>query len=83
MHCCIYTADGSSIVKAKISDIEQQLAPYDFLKPHRSYLVNCQYISIIHKSDIELTNNVLVPIGRGRTDEVKKIYLQYVNRSIL
>lgn len=83
MRCCIHTTDGATLIKTRLSDIEHQLAPFPFVKPHRSYLVHCQYIAIIHKTDIELTDGSLVPIGRGHAEEVKKIYIQYVNRSTL
>ena len=83
MRCCIHTTENSSIVKTKLYEIEQQLSNYDFLKPHRSYLVNCQFISVIHKTDIELNNSTMIPIGRGRTEDVKKQYLHYTNRRIL
>ena len=81
-NCMIVTTKGSTTIKTKLMDIETQLAEYDFLKPHRSYLVNYKYISKVRKNDLELTDHSIIPISRGHVDEMKNKFLKYTTRGI-
>lgn len=81
-NCIIYCGGKESTLKIKLMELENLLSEYDFIKPHRSYLVNCKYISIIKKAEIELTDGNLIPISRGNVDSIKQQYLQYTNRSL-
>ncbi len=81
-NCNICTKTETSCIKIKLMELERLLENYDFLKPHRSYLVNCKYISIIKKSEIELTDHTMIPISRGNVDFIKKEFIQYTSRSI-
>ncbi|MCF0134412.1 MAG: response regulator transcription factor [Blautia sp.] len=81
-NCRINSMKGSTTIKIKLMELEEQLRNYEFLKPHRSYLVNYKYISSVHKSDIEMTNGDIVPISRGNAESIKKEYIKYTNRSL-
>jgi len=81
-NCCIHTTDGETILKTKLMELESQLEPFDFIKPHRSYLVHCKFIATIHKSDIELMDKSLIPISRGHVEDIKTEFLKYTNRSV-
>lgn len=48
-----------------------------FLKTHRSYLVNMQYIDTIENNKVTLQTLVSVPIAQGKTKEIKEQYLKY------
>ena len=48
-----------------------------FIKPHRSYLVNMQYVDTIDNHQITLQTLSSVPIAQGRTKEIKAQYLNY------
>lgn len=47
------------------------------IKPHRSYLVNMQYVDTIDNHQITLQTLSSVPIAQGRTKEIKAQYLKY------
>lgn len=79
-NCRIVTTTGELILQSKLMEIEEKLADYAFLKPHRSYLVNCQYIFYIGKSTLQLTNKEELPISRGKVDEVKQLFLEYTTK---
>lgn len=81
-NCIIVTTTSSTTIKTKLMEIENQLATYNFLKPHRSYLVNCKFVSIVRKNDLELTDHSTVPISRGHLDEIKMKFLQFTTRGI-
>ncbi|MGI6720913.1 MAG: LytR/AlgR family response regulator transcription factor [Anaerovoracaceae bacterium] len=48
-----------------------------FVKPHRSYLVNMQYIDTIDNHQITLQTLSAVPIAQGKAKEMKQRYLNY------
>lgn len=49
----------------------------DFLKPHRSYIVNMNYIENITKTEIILMNGDRIPIPKNHFSEVSKIFLNF------
>lgn len=55
-----------------------QLMKYEvFMRPHRAYLVNMQYINTIDKHNISLQTLALIPIAQGKAKEMKQQYLTY------
>ncbi len=48
-----------------------------FLKPHRSYLVNMQYVDIIENHRITLQILSSIPIAQGKAKVMKQQYLAY------
>lgn len=48
-----------------------------FIKPHRSYLVNMQYVDTIEAHQILLQTRCAVPVAQGKAKEMKQRYLQY------
>ncbi|WP_461206785.1 LytR/AlgR family response regulator transcription factor [Clostridium sp. DL1XJH146] len=48
-----------------------------FIKPHRSYIVNLDYIKSLSKNGLTMTNNQLIPISRNVFKAVKQAYINY------
>ena len=48
-----------------------------FIKTHRSYLVNMQYVDTIENHRIILQTNTSVPIAQGNSKEIKQRYLAF------
>lgn len=48
-----------------------------FIKPHRSYIVNMQYIDTIESNQIILQTLTSVPIAQKKVREIKQQYLNY------
>ncbi len=48
-----------------------------FIKPHRSYLVNMQYVDTIENQQITLQTLSSVPVAQGKAKEMKQQYLNY------
>lgn len=78
--CRFVTEDGEASVRCTLRYAEELLAPHAFLKPHRSYLVNCAHVLHIGKTGILLTNRQELPIGRGHLEDVKQQFLSYSMR---
>ena len=48
-----------------------------FIKPHRSFLVNMQYVDTIENHQITLQTLSAVPVAQGKAKEMKQQYLNY------
>jgi DNA-binding LytR/AlgR family response regulator len=48
-----------------------------FIKPHRSYLVNMQYVDTIGNHQINLQTLSSIPVAQGKAKEIKLQYLNY------
>ena len=48
-----------------------------FFKPHRSYLVNMQYVDTISNHQVTLQTLSSVPVAQGKAREIKQQYLNY------
>lgn len=49
----------------------------NFLRPHRSFLINMEYIQNVSYRAITLDNQVEIPIPHGKCTEIKNKYLEY------
>ena len=59
----------------KLDDLEESLTPYkQFLRCHKSYLVNLDYVSSIEKSTFTMTTGASVPISRSLYTQSKLAY---------
>ncbi|WP_420551702.1 LytR/AlgR family response regulator transcription factor [Tenacibaculum aiptasiae] len=66
----IHTVDNKRIVsKYRISEIEQELKEENFLRVHRSYIININKISAFTVNDIEV-NSTEIPIGASYKEKV-------------
>lgn len=55
-----------------------QLIQYgNFLRPHRSFLVNMEYIQSITYKAIKMESLAKIPIPHGKCSEIKNSYLEY------
>ena len=78
--CRIYLEDDITVIKDKFTKFEELLSEYAFLKPHRSYLVNCDYIKYIGKNYLKLTDQTEIPLSRNKAEEFKQQFLNYNTR---
>lgn len=56
--------------------IEDRLPDHQFMRVHRSYIVNLQKITEISRLRIIFENNVYIPVG----DNYKERFLEYINK---
>lgn len=61
-----------------LNELAGQLVPYgSFLRPHRSYLVNLEYIQNLSYHAITMSCLAEIPIPRGKYNEIKNAFLEY------
>ncbi|MCF0230010.1 MAG: response regulator transcription factor [Parasporobacterium sp.] len=70
-------------VNISFTNIENKLKDYDFMKPHRSFLVNPKKIYLIKHSSVQLYGGIEVPISKKRAADFRKEYLDYIKQEVL
>ena len=61
------------------SKLAAELTAYEnFVRPHRSYLVNMDHIQSISYRGLQLTDQTEIPIPHGKFSEIKERYLEHV-----
>jgi len=76
----LYHLCSGKVIECKepFSTVCDKLMKYGcFFKPHRSYLVNMQYVDTINNHEITLQTLSAVPVAQGKAKELKQQYLNY------
>ena len=61
-----------------LDDLAGKLMQYsNFFRPHRSFLVNMEYIQNISSRSIKMVNDAEIPIPHGKCSEIKNTYMEY------
>ena len=61
-----------------LDDLAGQLMQYsNFFRPHRSFLVNMEYIQNISNRSIKMVNDAEIPVPHGKCSEIKNTYMEY------
>ena len=71
--------DGAVLESAgSLDDLAGQLMQYsNFFRPHRSFLVDMEYIQNISSRSIKMVNDAEIPIPHGKCSEIKNTYMEY------
>lgn len=72
----IVMVDGKRIMKLQLSEVEKLLDDKIFIKTHRSYIVNKNWIQSLLENEVVLKNGKKVPISRYRRKEVEEQFLR-------
>jgi len=68
----IHTVNDTIITKDKISSFVKKL-PSNFLRVHRSYIINTEKITALTAKDVVLLNGMEIPIGASYKENMKLI----------
>ena len=75
----LHLANGNILESiGSLDELSKQVEPYGFfLRPHRSYLVNMEYIQNLSYRAITMSCLTEIPIPRGKYSEIKDAFLEY------
>lgn len=76
-----HTSEGVYSVYKKLSEIEQDLQEFDFLRIHQSFLINMRYIQKINSYVLTLKNGKELSVPKSRYQEVKRKYANHLDLS--
>ena len=65
-----------------LSDFEKQLEEHDFVRTHKSFLVNCKYIFAIEKNQVILDDKTAIPLSRYKVDIVKNKFKELLRSTL-
>lgn len=76
----VYTNGDSEVLECYgiLSDYESQLDSFDFVRTHKSYLVNCRYIRSVEKDQVVLDDKTMIPLSRRRINDVNDKFTKYL-----
>lgn len=80
-----FTLKDSSIIESICNreSFEKHLSPlienFAFIQPHKSFLVNMNYIQSISSKELYLDNGKRIPISRNNSKSTKTAYLKYLS----
>jgi len=74
----IHTAKEVTKCRLTLDEVEQQLKGKNFLRTHRSFIVNMRYISNVDDNDFIMTNGESVPIRKNDKLKIKQEYMDYI-----
>lgn len=61
----------------KMEEEEQRLAECGFVRVHKSYLVNMAHIRRMNYAEVQLDNDVLLPVSQRKYATIRTIYLNW------
>ena len=72
-----YFADGKKLLMSKtLKENEEMLSDYNFIRPHKSHLINVLYIKSFNKHEggyILMTDGSRVPVSRRKKEKIVEI----------
>ena len=77
----IVLKDGEIEALESMTDIESRLAGKDFIRCHKSFLVNFNYINSFQTTVLGLSNGDEIPISKRRVKEVRTGIINHVNKN--
>ena len=81
-YATIITENSENIVTCTLKECEKKLNGLPFLRIHRSYIVNLDYVKNMTSSVASLKNGEDLTIGRSYRNQVKKDYQDYLRREL-
>lgn len=73
----IYLRESEVLVTSRLEELEEQLADTDFVRCHKSYLVNLDEIRQFRRTEFVMRNGERIPISRNFQESVKTKFMNW------
>lgn len=67
---CVTRVCGKEEYYGKLNDVENQVKEHGFLRIHKSYIINMEYIDICGKTNVTMLNGDVLPISREKQKDI-------------
>lgn len=67
-------------LRETMKEMEERFEPYNFLRPHVSFLVNPAWVYLVGEKELILENRISIPLSRSKKEEVKQQFAEYMGR---
>lgn len=74
----VSTVDGDYVAREKMDFFRNNLTASYFAIPHKSYIVNFNYIRKFKRDEIELKGNRIIAIAPKKQAEIKKQFVNFI-----
>ncbi len=78
----IVTDKGQHILKMKMAQLQELLAPLGFGCCHKSYLCNFSRIVSVSSSSVIMDNGDILPVSQPKAKQFKSDFLQYAKNTV-
>ncbi|RCH56824.1 DNA-binding response regulator [Mucilaginibacter hurinus] len=75
----IFTAEGKHMTYLTLKEIERHLPPAKFIRIHRSFIVNLDFVTVVERSRLRLTNGETLVMG----DHYKTHFLELMDKNLI
>lgn len=74
----LHTYNASHCFYSKLDEVAQNPMLSHFIRSSQSFLVNPDYVKQLKGDDIYMTSGDVLPISRGKSKQIRGLYLQYI-----
>ncbi len=74
----MYTEDQVWHLKRQITELAQEMEPYGFAMPHKSFVVNLYAVQRIHGYEITLTDGRVIPLSQKKSALFRRALNEYL-----
>lgn len=78
----IHMENRTVVVRRGINDLASSIDSEDFLRCHRSYLVNLNFVKGIENRDFRLTDDTLIPIRAGSLNKTREDFINWTYKKV-
>ena len=78
-YSCLKMKESENFCDTGLKELEEELKQKSFFRCHKSYLVNLRNIAKIEDS-IQMITGEKIPVARGKKQELKAVYRDYILR---
>ena len=69
------TTKGEELFYSSLSEVTLNVAKYQFIQIHRSYLINYNHTSILRYSEVVMSNGTVLPISKSKREEFRSLQI--------
>ena len=73
-----HTKEGLIVARGSMKEAEEQFTLYNFVRVHKSYIVNLRHVTKVDANDVEV-NGERIPLGRVYRHTFLQAFLRFVN----
>jgi DNA-binding LytR/AlgR family response regulator len=78
----IHTRDDEKVIRGTMTEYQDKLQGYGFIRVHSGFLVNVRYIYSVSSKLVVLDSGLELPVSRKNSCKTKELYTNYVRRFV-
>lgn len=69
------TTKGEELFYSSLSEVMLNVAKYQFLQIHRSYLINYNHVNILRYAEVVMSNGTILPISKSKREAFRNLQI--------